>query len=71
MIFSDIASAVQSSTAAQKAELVAAVRRNDARGIGRAIMQAVEAAAETEAIAEATAMTADGSLDLAEMDRIL
>lgn len=71
MTFQQIAQAVGASSPAEKAELVAAVRRNAKPAVGEIILLAVNRKADALAQAEATAIVQDGVVDLEELDRIL
>ena len=64
-------SAMGDLSAAEKAQLVGAVRLGNAQGAGETLVRQVREWAQTQAVAEATTMLADDSISLTELDKVI
>lgn len=64
-------SAMGDLAAAEKAELIGAVRLGNAEAAGNTIIRQVREWAQTQAVAEATTMLADDAISLAELDKVI
>lgn len=71
LAWAGVTAAVANSSAADKTEIVAALREGDQKQAGAVLMKIVAAHAVVQAAAEADTLLADESLSLAELERVL
>ena len=71
LVWANVASAVSQMSTAEKADVVAAIKVNDASELGKLIFRAVRNYVEVQADSEAAEMMTDNTLTFTELDRIL